>query len=93
MPLVPAATQSVLLMDLSTMLSVGQPLLHASTGSTNDMASTGTIPKCSFAGVYCNASVDGAERRAARWVVAKLSTKRMSGSLLINHIERGYGSL
>ncbi len=35
----------------STTLSVGPPLSHASTGSPEDIASTGTIPKCSFAGV------------------------------------------
>jgi len=37
------------------MLSVGPPLLQASTGSFMYIPSTGTIPKCSFSGVYSNA--------------------------------------
>ena len=47
------------------------------------MASTGVMPKCSFAGVYSSASVDDAVRRAAHWVVVRLSRKRMSGSLVV----------
>lgn len=64
----------------STMLSVGPPELHARTGKPQIMASTGPMPKCSFAGVYSNARVDEEVRRADRWGVVKLSKKRTSGS-------------
>ncbi len=64
----------------SMTLSVGPPLLHPSTESPDDMASTGMMPKCSFAGVYSSASVDDAVSRAARWVVVR---KGMSGSLVV----------
>jgi hypothetical protein len=44
------------------------------------MASIGTIPKCSLAGVYKRAWVDAAVRSAVRWDVEKLSRKSTSGS-------------
>jgi len=60
----------------STMLSVGPPLLHARTGRPHSMPSMGPMPKCSLAGVYRKASVDGAERRAERCAVVKLRRNR-----------------
>lgn len=36
----------------STILSTGPPLLQAMTGFPAAIASSGTIPKCSFSGVY-----------------------------------------
>lgn len=39
------------------MLSFGPPLLHANTGRFIYIHSTGTIPKCSFSGVYNTAYV------------------------------------
>jgi len=61
-------------------LSVGPPELQAKTGSPHAIASMGTIPKCSFVGVYRRASVDGLRRRAERCAVVKLSKKRTRGS-------------
>jgi hypothetical protein len=65
-------------------------IVARSTGNPKDMASTGRIPKCSFAGVYSSASVGDAVRREAHWPVAKLSMNIWTFS---SHIERGYGSL
>jgi hypothetical protein len=55
----------------SVTLSVGSPPLHARSGSSDDMTSTGTIPKYSFTGAYSDASIVTAEKRAARWAGAK----------------------
>lgn len=64
----------------SRTLSVGPPELHARTGMPQAMASTGTIPKCSFAGVYSKARVLELRRRAVRWKVVKLRRNRTWGS-------------
>lgn len=60
-------------MEKSTTVSTGPPVSHASTGNPQAPASMGTIPKCSLAGVYKSARVDGEVSRWARWAEEKLS--------------------
>jgi len=49
--------------DRSMTVSVGPPELTARTGKPHAMDSRGTIPKCSFEGVYSKAKVlDGVRR-------------------------------
>jgi len=59
------------------MLSVGPPELHARTGKPQAIASIGTIPKCSFSGVYSRARVDGLRSRADFCAAVKFSKKRI----------------
>jgi hypothetical protein len=49
--------------ERSMTVSVGPPELTAKTGRPHAMDSRGTIPKCSFDGVYSNARVLGEVRR------------------------------
>ena len=64
----------------STILSVGPPLSHASTGRRDIMPSTGIIPKCSLVGVYKSACVDEEVRSHVRCALVKLSKSVTSGS-------------
>jgi len=51
----------------SSTLSVGPPEAHTRIEIPQAIASTGTIPKCSFIGVYSKARVLELRRRAVRW--------------------------
>lgn len=61
-----------------TTLSRGPPLLHATTGRPDAIASSGTMPKCSFWGVYSTA-VQAASRRERCLCVEGRNKHRMQG--------------
>jgi len=60
----------------SRTVSSGPPVFVASTGKPHAPASTGTMPKCSFDGVYKRQRVWDEVRRYVRWALVKLRRKR-----------------